>query len=86
MAAASGLGVTIDERRQDILFGEDQARYLVACPFDSAEALMTRAYSAGVPLTHVGRFGGDKVRLGRSKAPLADLVRLHRSAFAAALG
>ena len=86
MAAAAGLGVTLDAADLPALFGEDQARYLVACAPDQAGALAAAAQDAGVPLTVVGRFGGGMVRLGPSAAPLAELARLYRSAFAATLG
>jgi len=87
MAEAAGIGVTIDRKKRTAsLFGEDQARYLLACPFDAAEALMTAAAKAGVPLRTVGRFGGDTVTLGRASAPLSELSAIYRGAFAAALG
>ncbi|NYS24510.1 phosphoribosylformylglycinamidine synthase subunit PurL [Rhodobacteraceae bacterium 2376] len=86
MAEAAGMGVTLDPDDPAILFGEDQARYLVACDFDCAEALMVAAGQAGVPLATVGRFGGTTVRLGSAEAPLAELSALHRSAFARAIG
>ena len=43
MAEAGGIGVTLDAHDTPTLFGEDQARYLVACDFDQAEALMVAA-------------------------------------------
>jgi phosphoribosylformylglycinamidine synthase subunit PurL len=86
MAEAAGIGLTLDDGDPAQLFGEDQARYLIACGFDQAEALMIAAGQAGIPVAAVGRFGGDRVRLGASEAPLADLSALYRSAFAAALG
>ncbi|RBO54457.1 phosphoribosylformylglycinamidine synthase subunit PurL [Rhodovulum sp. BSW8] len=86
LAEAGGIGVTLDAADTPTLFGEDQARYLVAAGFDAAEALMVAAAKAGVPLTAVGRFGGDQVSFGGVSAPLADLTTLYRSAFAAALG
>ena len=52
---------------------------------DGVPALMAAAKAAGVPLTQVGSFGGEAVRLGASVAPLADLSALYRSAFAAAI-
>ena len=67
------------------LFGEDQARYLVACNFDQAEALMTEAGIAGVTISSVGKFVGDTVKFGHSEAPLADLSDIFRSSFAAAV-
>jgi phosphoribosylformylglycinamidine (FGAM) synthase-like enzyme len=55
MAAASGVGVQIDTDDTATLFGEDQGRYLIACNFDQAEALMIAAGQAGLTLTTVGR-------------------------------
>ncbi|NDI04303.1 MAG: phosphoribosylformylglycinamidine synthase subunit PurL, partial [Rhodobacteraceae bacterium] len=43
MAEASGVGVTLDAADTATLFGEDQARYLIACNFDQAETLMAAA-------------------------------------------
>ncbi|TMV81314.1 phosphoribosylformylglycinamidine synthase subunit PurL, partial [Thioclava sp. BHET1] len=40
MAEAAGLGLTLDSSDTATLFGEDQARYLISCSFDQAEALM----------------------------------------------
>ena len=82
LAGAAGTGVSLDAGDLPTLFGEDQARYLIACSFDAAEALMVAAGQAGVPLETVGKFGGDTVRLGASQAPLAELAGLHRRAFA----
>ena len=86
MAEAAGLGITLVSADTPHLFGEDQARYLVACGFDAAEALMVAAARAGVPMQTVGRFGGDSVRMGASSAPLADLSALYRASFAATFG
>ena len=85
MADAAGVGVALDDTDIAQLFGEDQARYLIACTFDQAEALMTSAGQAGVPIAQVGRFGGDVVTLGGDTAPLADLSALYRSSFADAI-
>ncbi|MCT4553716.1 MAG: phosphoribosylformylglycinamidine synthase subunit PurL [Pelagimonas sp.] len=82
MAEASGVGVQLDSDDTATLFGEDQARYLVACNFDQAEALMIAAGQAGVPITTVGRFTGDSVKMGGSEAALSDLAALYRGAFA----
>ena len=83
LAESAGVGVTIDADDTPTLFGEDQARYLIACNFDEAEALMSAAGAAGVPLTTVGSFGGDQVTFGSTSAPLAELSEVYRSAFAA---
>ncbi len=86
MAEGAGLGITMDSTDTPTLFGEDQARYLVACGFDQAEALMIAAGRAGVVVHSVGRFGGDSVRIGGSEAPLATLSALYRGAFVQAIG
>ena len=86
MAEDAGLGVALDAEGTGALFGEDQARYLVACSADQAKALAAAGVTAGVPVAEVGRFGGTAVRLGAASAPLAELSALYRSAFAAALG
>ncbi|WP_127108671.1 phosphoribosylformylglycinamidine synthase subunit PurL [Pararhodobacter zhoushanensis] len=85
MAEAAGMGVSLDESDSAFLFGEDQARYLVACRFDQAEALMVAASAAGVPMNTVGKFGGDTVSMGASSAPLAELSARYRSAFEEAI-
>ena len=86
MAEAAGVGIHLDTNDTATLFGEDQARYLIACNFDQAEALMIAAGQAGVPLACVGRFTGDAVRMGRSEAPLAELSAIFRSTFGATFG
>ncbi|MCL1629792.1 phosphoribosylformylglycinamidine synthase subunit PurL [Roseibaca sp. V10] len=85
MAEAAGLGVTLDSGDIGQLFGEDQARYLIAASFDQAEALMVAAGQAGVTIAMVGRFGGDSVQLGRDSAALAELSALYRTSFAKAV-
>ncbi|MFY0311037.1 phosphoribosylformylglycinamidine synthase subunit PurL [Leisingera sp. D0M16] len=85
MAEEAGVGVQIDAGDTQTVFGEDQARYLIACNFDQAEALMLAAGQAGVTITTVGKFGGDMVKIGGSEAPLAELKEIFRSSFAAAV-
>ena len=85
MAEAAGVGVQIDMDDTPTLFGEDQARYLVACNFDQAEALMINAQKAGVSITSVGKFTGDSVKFGTSEASLEELSATFRSSFAAAV-
>ncbi len=85
MAEAAGIGVTLDSEDIPALFGEDQARYLIACNFDQAEALMVVAGQAGLTLATVGRFGGEHVTFGGASAPLAELAEIYRTSFAAAV-
>lgn len=81
MAEAAGTGVTLDSADIGQLFGEDQARYLVACSATNAEALQQAAAEDGVAVSVVGRFGGASVSMGGEAADLAQLSTLYRSAF-----
>ena len=63
MALASNVGVelnaTSDLHAHAYLFGEDQGRYLIACPADEAEELLAEAQAAGVHAIRAGVAGGD---------------------------
>jgi phosphoribosylformylglycinamidine synthase II len=85
MAEGAGLGLTLVIEDIATLFGEDQARYLVAVAPEALAGLLARAEAAGVPAAQVGQFGGDLVAFGSQKAPLAELSALYRGAFAAAV-
>ena len=86
MAAAGGTGVALNLTGTAALFGEDQARYLLAAAPEDAAALLAAGRAADVPVARVGAFGGDAVAFGPVSAPLADLVVLWDGAFVAALG
>ncbi|MGB3148001.1 MAG: AIR synthase-related protein, partial [Paracoccaceae bacterium] len=85
MAEAAGLGVALDSADIGQLFGEDQARYLVAVAPRNAAALEDAATKAGVPLARAGSFGGAQISFGSQSAGLAELSTLYRTAFAAAV-
>ncbi len=40
-------------------FGEDQARYLIAAPFAEAEKIVQEARDVFIPVTELGKTGGD---------------------------
>ncbi len=86
MAEAAGIGVHLDSDDMATLYAEDQARYLVACSFDQAEALMIAAANAGVSIETVGKFGGSDVNFGKSSAALSDLSAIYRETFGATFG
>ena len=86
LADEAGVGVTLNSDDTPTLFGEDQGRYLIACSFDKAEALMIAAGKAGVTLTSVGKFTGEQVSFGATSAPLAELSHIFHSSFEAAVG
>jgi phosphoribosylformylglycinamidine synthase len=84
MALAGGVGLEIvSEADMDPaawFFGEDQARYLVACAPEDQAALMAHAAAAGAPLRPIGRAFGQALRLGGAAIPLAELAELHATA------
>jgi phosphoribosylformylglycinamidine synthase II len=62
MAMAGGMGAEVTLPPGDafeIAFGEDQARYVVTCPSDKAEAVLAAAEAAGAPVVRLGLTGGD---------------------------
>lgn len=68
------------DRPAQWLFGEDQARYLVAV--EEAEKLLAAAEAAGVPAVLVGRSGGDALTLGAlGSMSLSELRNAHESWF-----
>ncbi|PZX17757.1 phosphoribosylformylglycinamidine synthase [Palleronia aestuarii] len=82
MADASETGLTIGEELSIAeLFGEDQARYLLAASTEAAEELVARAREADVALEVIGRFGGDALCFGSSSTEIASLVKVHRETF-----
>ncbi|WP_234855156.1 phosphoribosylformylglycinamidine synthase subunit PurL [Paracoccus everestensis] len=85
MAEAAGIGIRLDSGDIAQLFGEDQARYLVACDAAGADTLLKAAEAAGVPAAQVGVFGGLAVQMGEDAGDLAELSDLYRTAFAQAI-
>jgi phosphoribosylformylglycinamidine synthase len=85
MCDAAGVGAWITPDDTPTLFGEDQARYLIACSFDKAEALMIAAGQAGVTIETVGKFTGQSVWFGNCEATLEELSALYHTSFEAAI-
>jgi phosphoribosylformylglycinamidine synthase subunit PurL len=81
MALAGSVGVELfgdeDIGATAWFFGEDQGRYLVACPAEDVDRLLTRAVEAAVPLKVVGVAGAAEVRLGDAAVSLAALREAH---------
>ncbi len=83
LAEAAGIGLRLESGEIATLFGEDQARYLVACDPAEAEALLRAGEAEDVPVAQVGVFGGLAVQMGDDAGDLAELSQLYRSAFVA---
>ena len=72
LAADSGLPIHAE------LFGEDQARYLLAVSADAVARIGHDAGAAGVVVADIGAAGGDAVVVeGVLSVPLAELRRAH---------
>jgi len=85
MAMANGIGASLEMSRDiSFLFGEDQARYVLALPANQAEKLLENAKNAGVPAALLGRTGGNRIAVkGAGEIPLAELKRAHEGWFPA---
>ncbi|MFQ6548936.1 phosphoribosylformylglycinamidine synthase subunit PurL [Aestuariibius sp. 2305UL40-4] len=86
LATEAGTGLQIDEAAIPALFGEDQGRYLLSVNFDCAEALLIAAGKADIPLTMIGKVGGDAIMFGEDSAPLTELTDLFENALKNTLG
>ncbi|MEQ6203725.1 phosphoribosylformylglycinamidine synthase subunit PurL [Sulfitobacter sp. HNIBRBA2951] len=82
MADHANLGLALETDSTAHLFGEDQARYLIAVTPADVDALRQTAEKQGLVLSHVGIFGGSDLSFGEHTAPLTDLSTLHASSFA----
>ncbi|MGD0144736.1 MAG: phosphoribosylformylglycinamidine synthase subunit PurL [Rhizomicrobium sp.] len=64
------------------LYGEDQARYLVALRDADAERILAEAQAAGLAAVLLGRTGGDKITVeGAGEIAVAALARAHEGWF-----
>jgi phosphoribosylformylglycinamidine synthase len=84
MAMASGTGLNLvhdsDLPLHGWLFGEDQARYLLAVSEDEAKALRKAAKEAGVPVHVIGVAGGDGLTInGVIDVSIEDLKAVNES-------
>ena len=83
MAMAGGIGATIatepdDLPRHAFLFGEDQARYVLAVPQEVAADILYEATAIGVPAALLGVTGGASLILpGGQAISVASLKAAH---------
>jgi len=84
MAFAGNIGVhlsrAIDCPTHGWLFGEDQARYLVAVEENSVNPVISTAKAKGVSAQIVGKVGGDRIKAdGGFDVTLAGLREKHEA-------
>ncbi|GAA0254409.1 Phosphoribosylformylglycinamidine synthase subunit PurL [Methylorubrum aminovorans] len=89
MAMAGGIGAALPAAPDGVpahayLFGEDQARYLIAVPAEAAADLLYSASAQGIDAATVGIVGGDSLVLpGEETISVADLKAAHEGWFPA---
>lgn len=89
MAMASDLGMEIDLSTSNgpahaLLFGEDQARYVITVPSGLAGYVAASAEGAGVPFRRLGTMAGNSLRIeGLMAVALSALRSAHESWFPA---
>ena len=87
MAISSGKGAKIDLSEANgpahaLLFGEDQARYVIAVPADLANFVCANAEGAGVPFRRLGTVSGDTLAVdGYLSLSIEQLRSTHESWF-----
>ncbi|QDO99652.1 phosphoribosylformylglycinamidine synthase subunit PurL [Ferrovibrio terrae] len=81
MAMAAGFGAEVKLPSGDefeIGFGEDQARYVLTCPAEKAEAVIAAMEAAGAPVAKLGLTGGDALTFaGLGTISVAQLKSAH---------
>jgi len=76
LALASDVGIVLNAADHGQLFGEDQARYLIAAP--NPDDIIAAAREAGLPVSLVGKAGGAAFAAeGLFSIPMAHLREIH---------
>jgi phosphoribosylformylglycinamidine synthase len=88
MGLAGNVGAAIAVPRETapiaFLFGEDQARYVIAVGLGETSRILEEARKAGVTAAQIGTTGGERLRLpGTDEIALAKLRSAHEGWFPA---
>ena len=85
MASGKGLNINLDDSKglpHALLFGEDQARYVITVASDLANFVCATAEGQGVPFRRLGKVEGDALVVGDLLSlPVANLSLAHESWF-----
>ena len=88
MSIGASKGATIDAGdtalAHALLFGEDQGRYLVTVPTETARFFALNAEGAGVPFRELGVVGGDMLSLTapvQAAISVKELAGIHEAWF-----
>ncbi|MEM8658090.1 MAG: AIR synthase-related protein, partial [Pseudomonadota bacterium] len=83
MAFTSNTGIALQGHDLATLFGENQARYIVAVPQDAVPQVVKSATQHGSVAAQVGTFEGDSITLAGETRRLDDMRALHAGALSA---
>ncbi|MGV8936797.1 MAG: phosphoribosylformylglycinamidine synthase subunit PurL [Allorhizobium sp.] len=85
MASSKGMTISLDDSKgpfHALLFGEDQARYVIAVPTDLAHFICANAEGSGIPFRRLGKVGGSVLDIeGILSLPVEQLRSTHESWF-----
>jgi phosphoribosylformylglycinamidine synthase len=83
MANNAKLGFKMSQQKNELLFGEDQGRYLIGVPEFKARKLINLANNQSIPIKIVGEFTNDIVQIGEHVTSIKELNSLYKNSFEA---
>ncbi len=83
MANNAKLGFKMSQQENELLFGEDQGRYLIGVPEFKARKLINLANNQSIPIKVVGEFTNDIVQIGEHVTSIKELNSLYKNSFEA---
>ena len=75
-----GATLTLPNNKAEVLFAEDQARYVVSCTSDDHQSILQAAEKAGVEIETIGKTGGTSIDIG-TKIALESLAKAYENWF-----
>ena len=83
MANNAKLGFKMSQQENELLFGEDQGRYLIGVPEFKGKKLINLADDQSIPIKVVGEFTNDIVQIGENVTSIKELNSLYKNSFEA---
>ena len=83
MANNAKLGFKMSQQENELLFGEDQGRYLIGVPEFKGKKLINLADDQSIPIKVVGEFTNDIVQIGEHVTSIKELNSLYKNTFEA---
>lgn len=83
MANNAKLGFKMSQQKNELLFGEDQGRYLIGVPEFKGRKLINLANNQSIPIKVVGEFTNEIVQIGENVTSIKELNSLYKNSFEA---